>query len=255
MVSVHGTEIETNVNLLFNLFCKYESSIHKNTDTNFSTFNSFLVNSPLKVSIFNDREKNNRANFFYFTSQFVKNESTPPDGFGSFHYQYFLDDELIAVGVIDILPECVSSVYFFYNPQYSFLSLGTYASLREIALVRELAKTCAELKNYYLGFYIPTCPKMRYKANVKPSYLLCPEAFTWHLLDDNLNKEMDAVRYRKINSAENDKDMMTRNDLDYVLVLSNRTAMKYRDFKRVSSLSNKIITMKIMQSIVQIACS
>lgn len=51
-------------------------------------------------------------------------------GYGSFHQQYWLDKKLIAVGVIDVLPLCVSSVYFFYDPDYSFLSLGTYASLR-----------------------------------------------------------------------------------------------------------------------------
>lgn len=37
---------------------------------------------------------------------------------------------MIAVGVIDLLPSCLSSVYFFYDPDYSFLSLGTYAALR-----------------------------------------------------------------------------------------------------------------------------
>ena len=51
-------------------------------------------------------------------------------GYGSFHQQYWLENKLIAVGVIDILPHCVSSVYFFYDPDYSHLSLGTYASLR-----------------------------------------------------------------------------------------------------------------------------
>lgn len=148
--------------------------------------------------------------------------------------------------MIDILPECVSSVYFFYNTDYSFLSLGTYASLNEIALVRELSKKCPELTNYYLGFYLPTCPKMRYKANVKPSYLLCPEAYTWHLLDEKLSKEMDEVRYRRINNTENDKDAMTRDDLMNVLVLANRTAMKYRDYKRVSLLSNFKIDLNCM---------
>ena len=38
--------------------------------------------------------------------------------------------QLIAVGVIDVLPHCVSSKYFFYDPAYSFLSLGTYSALR-----------------------------------------------------------------------------------------------------------------------------
>lgn len=54
----------------------------------------------------------------------------PPQGYGSFHQQYWLDGRLIAVGVLDVLPHCVSSVYFFYDPEYHFLVLGTYGSLR-----------------------------------------------------------------------------------------------------------------------------
>lgn len=42
----------------------------------------------------------------------------------------FVLDKLVAVGVIDILPQCTSSVYFFYDPDYSFLSIGTYSALR-----------------------------------------------------------------------------------------------------------------------------
>lgn len=167
--------------------------------------------------------------------QFKKADDTPTEGYGSFHYQYYLDGILIAVGVIDILPECVSSVYFYYDPAYSFLSLGTYASLREIALVRQLAKSCQKLSSYYLGFYIPSCPKMRYKSNVKPSFLLCPEVYTWHLLDDELQVKIDSVPYMRINLNAEDDDIVTRDDLRNVLVLANRTAMKYGDFKRVSS--------------------
>ena len=82
---------------------------------------------------------------------------------------------------------------------------------------------------------MPTCPKMRYKSNAKPSYLLCPEVFTWHLLDENLSKEIDSVQYMRINKTEEDRDATTREDLLYVSILSDRTAMKYRDYKRVST--------------------
>ena len=57
----------------------------------------------------------------------------PPCGYGSFHQQYWLDGKLIAVGVIDILPKCVSSVYLFYDPDYRNLTLGTYGALRYIS--------------------------------------------------------------------------------------------------------------------------
>jgi arginine-tRNA-protein transferase len=40
-----------------------------------------------------------------------------------------LDGKLIAVGVVDILPKCLSSVYLFYDPDYAFLSLGIYSGL------------------------------------------------------------------------------------------------------------------------------
>jgi len=53
-----------------------------------------------------------------------------PAGYGSFHQHYILDGKIIAVGVIDILPRCVSSVYFYYDPAYAFLTLGTYSALR-----------------------------------------------------------------------------------------------------------------------------
>lgn len=56
--------------------------------------------------------------------------SGPPQGYGSFHQQYWLDDKLVAVGVIDILPRCVSSVYFYYDPDFADLTLGTFGSLR-----------------------------------------------------------------------------------------------------------------------------
>lgn len=151
---------------------------------------------------------------------------------------------MIAVGVIDILPSCVSSVYFYYDPEYDFLSLGTYASLREIALARELNKTCETLKHYYLGFYIPTCPKMRYKSHMKPSYLLCPESFTWKYLDESLSNEIDSVRYLRLNKDEEDSEKVSEDDLPYVLVLVKNVVMKYRDYRRVRMNSSCLIFCK-----------
>lgn len=41
----------SNINLSFALFCKYENAIHQNNEHEFSGFNEFLVDSPLKVSV------------------------------------------------------------------------------------------------------------------------------------------------------------------------------------------------------------
>jgi arginine-tRNA-protein transferase len=68
------------------------------------------------------------------TVLFVIQRSRPRDGpvsgYGSFHQQYRLNGRLIAVGVQDILPYCISSVYFCYDPEFHFLSLGVYSALR-----------------------------------------------------------------------------------------------------------------------------
>ena len=100
---------------------------------------------------------------------------------GTYHQHYkILDDVLIAVGVIDILPTGVSSVYLFYHP-----TLGTYlkggVALGKYAIVREIeyTKSIARLPYYYLGYYIESCQKMKYKADYRPSQLLCPTHYRW----------------------------------------------------------------------------
>ena len=37
-------------------------------------------------------------------------------------------------------------------------------------------RTCPGLHYYYMGFYIHSCHKMRYKVDYAPCDLLCPEA-------------------------------------------------------------------------------
>lgn len=117
------------------------------------------------------------------------------DDTGSYHQQYYLDKKLIAVGVVDMLVTCLSSVYFFYDPDFMALTLGTYGALREIAFVRQRAKDHPHFSKYYMGYYIHSCPKMRYKGNYNPSYLLCPETYKWKLLDDDLRDKLSKTKY------------------------------------------------------------
>lgn len=172
------------------------------------------------------------VNFF----QLERNEISPDQGFGSFHQQYWLDDKLIAVAVIDILPLCISSVYFFYDPDYGFLSLGTYGSLREIYYTQKLSQTLPALCNYYMGFYIHSCPKMRYKARLNPSYLLCPETYTWQLITDELFKKLDAVKYQRLNPDPNAKDenKLIESEIWSIILLYRRELINLEDFVRVN---------------------
>ncbi|KAG8865347.1 Arginyl-tRNA--protein transferase 1 [Tulasnella sp. 330] len=104
-----------------------------------------------------------------------------PVEYGSYHQMYRLDGELIAMGVVDVLPHCVSSVYLVYLPKMEEHSLGKLSALREIALTQDMARHGAPGMGFlYMGFYIHSCAKMKYKAQYSPSYLLEPMEYTWH---------------------------------------------------------------------------
>lgn len=68
---------------------------------------------------------------------------------------------LAAVAVLDVLPRCLSSVYFFWDPSLAPLALGKLSALREVAWVADAARARPALHWYYMGFYIHACPKVR----------------------------------------------------------------------------------------------
>ncbi|KAG7810871.1 hypothetical protein KL921_002499 [Ogataea angusta] len=78
---------------------------------------------------------------------------------GPVHECYYIEDKLVALGILDILPNSVSSVYFIWDPDYAHLGLGTLSALRELVLTEQLGK-----EYYYLGYYADDCHKMKYKA-------------------------------------------------------------------------------------------
>lgn len=83
------------------------------------------------------------------------------------------------MGVLDVLPSCLSSVYFFWDCDYAALAPGKFSALKEVEWVQDAARKCPALHYYYMGFYIHSCHKMQYKADYHPSDLLCPERLCW----------------------------------------------------------------------------
>nr|XP_048712277.1 arginyl-tRNA--protein transferase 1 isoform X3 [Caretta caretta] len=162
----------------------------------------------------------------------AENPPSGPDcGYGSFHQQYWLDGKIIAVGVIDVLPYCVSSVYLYYDPDYTFLSLGVYSALREIAFTRQLHEKASELCYYYMGFYIHSCPKMRYKGQYRPSDLLCPETYVWVPIEQCL-PTLEHSKYCRFNQDLKAVDEGCIKELGRVRVLHKRTVMPYSVYKK-----------------------
>ncbi|KAI0306980.1 arginine-tRNA-protein transferase [Multifurca ochricompacta] len=172
----------------FALYRSYEEHIHKKPEKTSSGFRRFLVTTPLQ------REP-------------IPYPSAPPahlpPHYGSYHQLYRLDGRLVAMGVIDILPSCVSSVYFMWEKEYERFSLGKLSALREISLAKELHDAgIAQLKHLYMGYYIHTCQKMKYKGEYSPSFLADPEDFTWHPLSA-CQKALDGLRYACFTHPEN----------------------------------------------------
>ena len=75
--------------------------------------------------------------------------------------------ELLAVGLCDVAPEALSSVYFYFAPEAAARSLGTYGALRELDFAAQHL-----IPHYYLGYWIADCDSMRYKSNFAPHELL-----------------------------------------------------------------------------------
>ncbi|KAM3606781.1 uncharacterized protein V6R79_023151 [Siganus canaliculatus] len=194
------------------LYARYQMTIHGDdpSECRESEFRRFLCDSPLEAE---------------------HSPDGPEMGYGSFHQQYWLDGRIVAVGVIDILPTCVSSVYLYYHPDFASLSLGSYSALREISFTRQLQKQSPKLCYYYLGFYIHSCPKMRYKGQYRPSDLLCPETFVWVPIEQCTPK-LENSRYARFHQDPDAGDVRVLKDVGRVLVLYKRTVMPYAAYSR-----------------------
>jgi arginine-tRNA-protein transferase len=140
----------------FELYKKYQTAVHndKPEEVTSAGFTRFLVETPLI------------------------NDTKDKKG-GSYHHLYRLNGRLVAVGVVDRVSSGLSSVYCFYDPDCRDLVLGKYVALKEIEYCQQNG-----LAYYYMGFYIHSCEKMRYKGEYAPSELRCPTTHQWIPLAD-----------------------------------------------------------------------
>lgn len=162
----------------FGLYKKYQMAVHHDAEDKLTQeqFCGFLVETPLVHEPFSDG-------------------AVLPggvDGYGSYHVQYRVDGRLVAVGVVDVLPHSLSSVYCFYDPDFKDIELGTLVALKEIEWVRLASSRRPEIRYYVMGLYIHSCTKMRYKAHFHPSELYNRRSGTWVPLDDRCKALLDA---------------------------------------------------------------
>jgi arginine-tRNA-protein transferase len=156
----------------YELFKNYQQTVHNEgpDEISQSGFKRFLCESPLKR-----------------TSQIVNGKEQL---LGSYHQCYRLDGRLIAMGVLDLLPHCVSGVYMLYHSDFAEWQFGKLSALREAALALE-----GGYQYYYMGYYIHSCTKMKYKGDYKTQHVLDPESYEWHPLDGELRSLLDKKKY------------------------------------------------------------
>ena len=82
-------------------------------------------------------------------------------------FLYYRHNKLIGVGLVDLVPSALSSVYFFHDPAWRPLGPGTFTLLQEIEFARR-----NDRRWLYLGYWISECGSMSYKANFRPNEML-----------------------------------------------------------------------------------
>ena len=73
------------------------------------------------------------------------------------------DQPLVAVALTDVMPDGLSMVYSFFDPDLAHRSLGTFLILDHVTQVRS-----AGLDYVYLGYWVKDSPKMAYKTDYRP---------------------------------------------------------------------------------------
>jgi arginine-tRNA-protein transferase len=122
----------------FELFCDYLDAQHDGTMARtYESFCEFLYDSPIRLE-------------------------------GATHeFRYCLGERLIGVGLADRWRGGLSSVYMYFDPEFSGRSLGTFSVLWEIEYCRREA-----LPYYYVGYYVAGGRKMAYKSRFRPNEVL-----------------------------------------------------------------------------------
>ena len=92
-------------------------------------------------------------------------------------FRYFLDETLVGISIVDFGASDISSVYFYFDPELSSRSLGTYSALVEILWMKR-----QRMRYYYLGLYVEDCRHLNYKARYHPHERLVNKR--WLRFDD-----------------------------------------------------------------------
>jgi len=91
----------------------------------------------------------------------------------TYEIEFWLEDRLVGVSIVDMYLNSINCVYFYFDPDESSRSLGTYNILYLINYAQR-----QEIDYVYLGYLIEEIKAMRYKQNFNPHQLLINDKWT-----------------------------------------------------------------------------
>jgi arginine-tRNA-protein transferase len=104
-------------------------------------------------------------------------ESFVVNPFATQEWCYYTGEKLVGVGYVDRLPEGLSAIYFFHDPDERKRSLGTYNVLSVLRAAAEW-----NVPHVYLGYYVEGCRSLEYKTRFRPNEVLGPDG-AWRAFD------------------------------------------------------------------------
>lgn len=107
---------------------------------------------------------------------------------GTCHFKYYLDSQLVAVNICDLLPNQLISTYFFYEIELREYDICTFSVLLEIAYIREMNKYFPAFRYYNIGQYQFQSKKINYKSKFKVQEILCPITYKYVLFDKKVKQ-------------------------------------------------------------------
>lgn len=81
--------------------------------------------------------------------------------YDTFLLKVYSEGSLIACSIFDVGEIALTSIFGFYDPEYSAMSLGLYTMLLEIEFALR-----NEMEIYYIGYFVPGNPRFDYKLRI-----------------------------------------------------------------------------------------
>ena len=194
----------------FKVYKKYQMNIHKDEEDEISheRYNRSWGKTNLIDNIGINLPKDLASK--------TKHPEIYPKKYGCYNFIHRIDGKIVAVGIVDILPTCLSSVYLYYDTDYQFLDLGVLTSILEI----EYTKSFHDLidnnfNNYLLGFYAENIQKLRYKGFYFPTQILDRYTMNYVYLNEvqNILKEGKHVQLSK-NPKNPNYEYLTKDEIN-----------------------------------------